>query len=148
MICSLNLYSQDIDYLKSQDTLFLLLEESDADLVLKQDSFTYRVYGNGFENEYYFTTVDRRMIYFMTFQNDQIPERFNLEVNRREFFKKNKDKIIDFKFITKYGLRIPFIDILIGSKRKIVYVINSKEIRKRKITLKKTIIGDGSFMGD
>ena len=117
-------------------------------LVLKQDSFTYRVYGNGFENEYYFTTVDRRMIYFMTFQNDQIPERFNLEVNRREFFKKNKDKIIDFKFITKYGLRIPFIDILIGSKRKIVYVINSKEIRKRKITLKKTIIGDGSFMGD
>jgi len=145
---SLNLYSQDIDYLKSQDTLYLLLEESDADLVLKQDSFTYRVYGNNFEHQYFFTNPDKRIIFFSTFNSDQIPGKSNMIVKRRKFFKKNNDKIIDLKFITKHGLNVAFIDILRGTKRKIVYVVNSKEIKKRKITLKRTFIVDGSFTGD
>jgi hypothetical protein len=143
---SLNLYSQDIDYLKSQDTIYFLLPESETDLVLKEKGITYRVYGNDFINSYLFNDVDKRMIYFVTYNSDQIPGKANLKVKRKDFLKNNKNKIIDFDFIAKNGLRIPFIDILKG--RKVVYIIDSKKIKKRKIILKKTVIGDGSFYID
>ncbi|MFD2603698.1 hypothetical protein [Flavobacterium suzhouense] len=148
LFLSFNLYSQNIDYLKSQDTLYLLLEESDADLNLKKDNIDFRVYGNGFDNTYRFIDDQKRMISFITFNSNQIPGKDNLEVKRKDFLKKNKDKIIDFYFIAKHGLGIVFIDILRGSKRKIVYVIDSKDIKQRKIVLKKTLINDGSFFID
>jgi len=148
MICSLNLYSQDIDYLKSQDTLYLLLKESEPNLVIKQDDISYRVYGNLYENQYHFTDKSKKTIYFITFQNDQIPGKSNLVVNRRKFFKKNKDNIIDFNFIAKHGLYISFIDILKGNMSKTIYVINLDKIRNKKITLKKTLIANGSYFSD
>lgn len=144
---SLKLYSQDIDHLKSQDTLYLVLEESDKDLIIKDSDITYRVYGTGFMNTYQFTQDDRRSIIFETFHTGHISGKSNLEVKRKDFFKKNIDKIIDFAFIKKLGLSLSFIDILVSTKRKTVYVIDSKKLKRRKITLKKTYIIDGLFMG-
>jgi len=140
LICS-KLYSQDIDYIKSQDTLYILLSKPKNEVSEKFKGFSIRYIISKYKSQYYITDSIRGNIYIQTedeYDHDRNTK--NLLCNRRKFLKENKNKIITMDYIQQHGVAKVFIDILRGSKKKTVYLIDNRSLKKRKILLKKATI--------
>lgn len=143
---TLNLYSQDIDYLKSRDTLYLLLSSSDKPIAIKKSNISYTVSGNGSTNIYNFADKERGRITLQTFNHKQGYGVYSLKVKTSKFMQKNKDRIIDVDFINQNGLGKVFIDIMQRPNKKIIYIINQEDLKKRKLIIKRTPIEDSFFI--
>ena len=146
LLLTFNLYSQNLDYLKSQDTLFIALTKIENNNTERSafKKFTYESFGNEKTNEYKFTDSIGRHIYIQTYNgnlNDINPN--NKIIKRKEFLKKNKDRIITLNFIKQYYPDQLFIGYLgvttfsLGTK--VIYIIDENSLKRkdRKITLRR-----------
>jgi nucleoid-associated protein YejK len=117
------LFAQDLDYLKSQDTLYLMVPKKDS---LKLSQFTFRADGNDALSSYNFKQSDGKYIHIETMNDREVDTvKRNLTVKRKTFLKNNKKNIIDLNFL---------------------YIINEKDTSRKRIALKKAYILDVSFI--
>jgi len=138
LLLSCNLFAQDVDFLKSQDTLYIVFTTPKNLVSEKFKGFSIKYVTSKYKNEHYINDSLRGQIYIQT-ENDYNHGRKtkNLICNRRKFLKENQNKIITVDFIQQHGVAKVFIDILLGNKKKIVYLIDKRSLKKRKILLKK-----------
>lgn len=122
LICNLCI-AQDTISIAKQDTVYVILPETDESVTLNYNGFKFRSSGNGRENEMTFFMEDNRRIDIGTRKFDKK----NRKVKRKDFFKKNKDRIITLKFIETYSPKKIFFDIFrLREPRTVVYVIDEK----------------------
>lgn len=141
LLISFKIYSQDIDCIKSQDTIYIVLTEHEAIATERFSGFTIISSGNGSINEFVIKDSLKKSIIIRTQNDNKFPnKKINIICNRRKFLKANENKIININFFEKHGVGKIFIDILRSGRKKIVFVIDKTELRKRKITLKKAIV--------
>lgn len=145
LLFSLQLFAQDLNYLKSQDTIYIILKEIEGNTTNKFDDFTFNCFGNDKFNEYNFVNKKGRPIVIQTMNRPSNPPinyiNNNIRVNRKRFFKQNKDRIINFEFIRKMvpeTLFIYYLDVI--NQRKTFYLFNEDDLNKRKIYLKKASV--------
>lgn len=144
LLFSVNLFSQDLNFLKSQDTIYIILKEIRGNSTQKFETFTLNCYGNDKMNEYNLLNKKGWPIVIRTSNASNSSTKDGnvaLKVKRKEFFKKNKNRIIDLKFIEKIvpeTLFIYYLDVLHFTK--VFYVINENDLKKRKIVLKKALV--------
>jgi len=141
LLFSCNLFAQDVDFLKSQDTVYIVFKTPKNEVSEKFKGFSINYITSKYKSQYYITDSIRGHIFVQT-ENDHNHDgkTKNIICNRRKFLKKNQNKIITMDYIQQHGVAKVFIDILRGSKKKTVYLIDKRSLKKRKILLKKAAI--------
>ncbi|MFL9838703.1 hypothetical protein ABS768_14420 [Flavobacterium sp. ST-75] len=135
--CSSIIYSQDIESLKNHDTIYLVLKHSIEREVQDFKTFTFSASGNNSLFEFNFREkADKHKIVNITTELKHKPIKVCNKKN--QFIEENKKNIIDISLIEKYGTNKLFNEILqVNKLNKVFYVIDEKELKKRKIHLKK-----------
>lgn len=144
LFVSAGCYSQDIEYIKSLDTVYIYFKEADT---AKLKNITFWRSQNEVVGEY--RLADRNDSIKGRGISVQTHERHirNIEnVNRRKFLKKNKDKIIGLDFIDKHGVGNTSMTILRVWDRRPIYVIYEEELKKKKMFLRRAFFGYASYM--
>ncbi|PZR22967.1 MAG: hypothetical protein DI539_04085 [Flavobacterium psychrophilum] len=148
LFLSLNLYSQNIDYLKSQDTVYLVLKEVTTPIgrtistkynQIKLDRYIDLAFYN-----YWFSSLDKshQTIAITTrIKNDNL-----ITLKRKKFLKEKSANIVKVDFIDSIGLKKFFIDLLqVNRKSKVVYIIDEKSFKRRNVIMRKAFIVDVGF---
>ncbi len=123
---SLKIFSQDLEQIKSWDTLYIHFDKTKSfdDLHLRTDE-------NHAIKFYIYIFPDAKFLKFLAVKNEK-------EIKIKKcVLEKKKEKIITIETIHKIGLG-SFLN-AINTGRKTIYIIDSKNL-KRKITLKKAIV--------
>jgi len=147
LFITFNLYSQDIDYLKSQDTIYIVLKKINTPLgittMTKFQKFELNTFKDKAFNNYYFTSTDKQhqTIIITTDINEN-----GLKIKRKNFLRKKIDNIVTADFIDSIGIKYFFVDLLdVRLKGKVVFIIDEKSLSKRNLILKKAFITDIGF---
>lgn len=147
LFISLNLYSQDIDYLKSQDTIYIVLKGINTPVgeatIQKFKKIELNQSQNGYLNTYEFSLLDNtyKKIIINT-ENDKDV----LRLKRKQFLKEKSAYIVNVDFIDSLGLKCFFIELLrVNRKSKVVYIIDEKSLKKRNVVMRKAFIADIGF---
>lgn len=136
---SLVSFSQNLEEIKKLDTIYIyfnygVYEKNGTNIKIdlsKRDEFSK-------ENVVYTFEIDDYNIIHLFFQKYKDFDDYGLGIKkdvkyvRKKFLKKNKEKIIDVNFFINNGFRETYYA-LFG---KVVYIIDSKEIKGRKVKLK------------
>lgn len=137
LLFSVNLFSQNLNYLTTQDTIFIVLKEIKGYSTIQYEKFTLETYGNSSINEYIIRDSINRVILIRTQNNSEN----NLIVKRKSFFKKNSSRIINMDFIRKFLPEKLFINTLdVLNQKKIFYIIDESKKRKSEIKIKKASV--------
>ncbi|TRW26669.1 hypothetical protein FMM05_04635 [Flavobacterium zepuense] len=131
--------AQDAEYIKTQDTLYLLLEETAQLKVQKFTKFTLQSSSSTSLNFYEFSEAPSKQLTIWTQEDGKFPDKkLNRIVKRKDFLKTNKSKIIDADFIDTIGVTDFLFTILkLNETKRVIYVLNKRDLKKRKILLKK-----------
>ena len=118
VICS-KLYSQNVDFLKSQDTLYIVFTTPKNEVSEKFKGFSINYLTSKYKNQYYITDSLRGNIFVQT-ENDHNHDgkTKNIICNSRKFLKENQNKIITMDFIQQHGVAKVFIESRGEIKRK------------------------------
>ncbi|TRW21041.1 hypothetical protein FMM05_20725 [Flavobacterium zepuense] len=144
LLFSLTAFSQELETLKHQDTIYLVLPETDGSISKEYKTFTFSGAGNKKYGAQGYTLSEPsggRQIHLNT-QNDTSPYfmKNNITVESRLFFAQHKDAVITLEFINKYGVAAVFFDTLqiknMGKYK--FYVINEASLKDESIVLKAT----------
>lgn len=146
LFLSLNLYSQNIDYLKSQDTLYLILDAPKSSVITKNNNISYSKGTNGYITIYKFQDKEHRSVILQTFNTDQGYGRYNFKVRTSKFLQKNKNSVVTTDFIDEHGLGEFFVGVIQHPKTKVIYIINLEDLKKRKLIIKRASIIDNFSM--
>ena len=135
LLLSCNLFAQDVDFLKYQDTVYIVFTTPKNLVSEKFKGFSITYITSKYKNGYYITDSLRGQIFVQT-ENDYNHGRKtkNIICNRRKFLKENQNKIITMDFIQQHGVANVFNDILRGNKKKTIYLIDKRSLKKRKIS--------------
>lgn len=137
-------YAQTIENIKNKDIIYLYFDYSDFQKVKEPDVNTLKIFE---ENKIYEIKLDS--LNFINFSNrkykdfDQYEKRKELErktISKRKL-KQLKSAIIDINFIKKYGLK----DVYFAIHNKKIFLIDCKDISKRKVVLKEVVFGLVSY---
>lgn len=143
LLISTGCYSQDVDYIKSLDTVYIYFKEADT---AKLKNITFWKAQNQHEGNYRLAdkndSIKGRYMYIHTMER-YVKNKEN--ISRRKFLKKNKDKIIDFDFIDRHGVARTFLHIL-NVPGKPLYIIHEEEFRKKKMFLRRAFVGYSSYI--
>lgn len=148
LLVSLNLYSQDIDYLKSKDTIYLVLKEIDTPIgktiTTKFDNIKLDRYIDLAFYNYWFNSLEK---YYQTIAiTTRISEDNLIRLKRKKFLKEKSGSVVNVDFIDSLGLKYFFIELLrVNRKSKVVYIIDEKSLKKRKLVMRKAFIADIGF---
>lgn len=135
LLINYTVFSQDLDYLKSYDTIYISIKNIDT-LALK--NIKYRHNTNGSITEYHFNDTQINNVTIRTQNDDKFISKQNTKIRKKAL---NGKGVIDLKFIDKYGLQQIFINVLkVQDRKKVIYVIDEKENTRRKLLLKKASI--------
>lgn len=141
------LSAQNLDYLESQDTLYIAFDELDDKSVVKKtfENFYWEAFGDKTLSEYSIREKDSSRLIFIRVPNESLYNP-SITVNRKKFLKKNKDKILTLEFISRYYPKDLFFKYL-GARTyapslKVIYFIDEKSLKQknRKIVLKRANI--------
>lgn len=128
-----NLYSQDIEYIKKSDTIYISFEEgkydSKIDFPEEKDGFKNRryIFNNKQKNE--------NVFYFEFKKNqDRIVEQKKAD---KSFLKQNKQKIVKISSLKKNDFQE--IQCELFNRRKVFYIIDFSEKKENKIPLYRVI---------
>jgi hypothetical protein len=127
-------FSQDLEHLAKQDTVYIVLKNIDKNFSKQYMGFKYRSTVHTIFAEYQIIEPNGKQIII------HAPKAYQLfSVKRKEFFKKNKNNIINLKYIEKTGVVKVFIETfkLINPSRKIFYVFDERDLKKTHMKLKK-----------
>jgi hypothetical protein len=144
LLISFSSVAQDLEYLKAQDTIYIILKDINGNVTKRENFNTFRMesWGNDKVSDYKIIDSQNRIIGIEVLKNMNYPGNF-IVTRRKKFFKKNKNKIITLDFIKKYEPKHLFIDVL-GTfhSKKIFYVIDEESINRKdkEIILRKTSI--------
>lgn len=145
-IFAMNAFGQDADYIKTLDTVYIVLKENEPMASQKFSNFTLHSSGNGSINEYIFELTPILKVYITTQHDDKYASKYNFEAKRRKFLKANKDKMIYLPFIDKLGVSEFFINTLaLNKSKKKIFIINESDLKKRKIIIKKAFVYASGF---
>ena len=143
LFISYNFYSQDNDYINSNDTLYILLP-STSTIILK--NLKYSCSDNGFVKDYNFTNSSGKYVDIRTSVNDGYAK-FNKTVKTKKFLRKNRKLIIDLEFIDRNGLAKTFFEIMgLHNSKKIIYIIDTQEARNKTMVIKMSSVNYSSFI--
>lgn len=145
LLFTTGLLAQDLEYLKSRDTLYIAIPKHNKHQYSK---FLYFCSWNSEQKHYEFRQSDGKNILILTIKDKEINlEKRNLTVQRKKFFKKHKNDIVDVNFIDKTGLFGFFMELLYtNDKRKIVYIIDKKDCTGKELILRRAYIENSSFI--
>ncbi|MFP5439539.1 MAG: hypothetical protein ACLGH8_17290 [Bacteroidia bacterium] len=145
LLFSTGLFAQDLEYLKSRDTLYLAVPKQDKH---QYGKFLYFSSWNSEQKHYEFRQPDEKHILILTIKDKETnPEKRNLTVRRKKFLKKYKKDIVDVDFLNSTGLYTLFMEIVRGNgKKKIVYIIDEKECTGKEFVLKRAYIAEFGFI--
>ncbi|WP_417352636.1 hypothetical protein [Flavobacterium alkalisoli] len=139
------LYSQDqyLNSLKSQDTIYLILKYNKKEVRKEYKTFFYQTLYNKSLSEYKFQ--EKNQPKEVTVRVEYRHEPIKICNKKGHFLNENKGKIIDINLIETFGIDYIFNTLLkINKQEKVFYVIDERELKKRKITLRKaTIVATG-----
>ncbi|MGV3459114.1 MAG: hypothetical protein ACO1N9_01540 [Flavobacterium sp.] len=136
-------FAQDPTFIAKQDTIYIILPQSEQPISTEYPDFKLIISGNGAIYEENFYMKDNHHIFIYT----QKKHKENKVVKRESFFKNNKDQIIDLKFIETHSPKKVFVDMFrFKERRTVVYVIDENQLKKRKITLKKAFVYTEDYM--
>lgn len=144
LFASVTATAQDLDYLKAQDTIYIILKDINGNVTKRENFNTFRMesWGNDKVSDYKIIDSQNRIIGIEVLKNMNYPGNF-IVTRRNKFFKKNKNKIITLDFIKQYEPKHLFIDVL-GTfhSKKVFYVIDEESINRKdkEIILRKTSI--------
>lgn len=140
LLISFSSIAQDLDYIKSEDTLYLVMPKfgkhtPSAELF---ENFNLLASSNGFQTQYYLEdrdTLSQKVVITIR-ENPTMPiEGLPVSVKRKKFLKKNKKRILSFDFIKKYKIENLFMGYLDASpsrqSRKIIYVIDEESLKRK-----------------
>lgn len=130
-------FAQDTISIAKQDTVYIVLPQTEKHTTKLFKDFKFVTGGNGKINEELFFMKDNRRIAIITDRSDKN----NKLVKRKDFLKKNKERIIDMNFIETYSPKKIFVDIFrLRHLRTVVFIIDKRQLKKRKIILKKAFV--------
>lgn len=133
--------AQDLDYLKSQDTIYLVLEDHN-EMVTKTTRkafkhFNWEASSHSKRSEYILKDSLNRVIMIMANKNATNPDKKNMPitVNRKVFLRKNKKQILNLEFLSRYNPEELFFNYLGGVRgsaaKKVFYIIDEESIKKK-----------------
>lgn len=148
LFISLNLYSQDVGYLKSHDTVYIVLKEIKTPLgkatITQFKNIESNTVIDKVFNNYYFTSLDT------SYQTVVIKTRIHKDnlakLNRKKFLKEKSEALVNVNFVDSLGLKHFFIELLkVNRKSKVVYIVDQRSLIKRNLVLRKAFIVDMGF---
>lgn len=130
-------FSQSINEIKKNDTVYIYFknntkyENKEVYPINKIKKFDNRI-------DYIFSTDNYNKIFFLyvDYLNSNDYEKgikTDVKILKKSFLRRNKDIILDIDFFLKNGFKETYVNALYG---KIVYLIDSSEIKNRKIKAK------------
>ncbi len=123
---------QEYQEVTKYDTLYLKINKIDS---LKLKKLKIVKSSHDFTNFYSLKSLgDHTIIVKTKYDEKEVSKGGMLTMNRKKFVSKNKSKTIELDFLDQYGL-----DLLLN-KKKVIYVIDQKELNKNKMTLFKAIV--------
>ena len=138
--CSLltvNLYSQDVNKIKSQNVFFILFESNDY---MQKTDLSREKTEDSFRYEYFHKKINKFKFSFRYWDYKNFDDAYNkikktitFRLNK-SFLRKNKDIIITREFMEDLGEQA-LISLLNGSNKH-VFLIDKSEIKKGKILLR------------
>lgn len=145
LLISFSSVAQDLEYLKSQDTIYLVLKNiksgSSGSEVYEKFSLVYGA--NKSLAEYQIIDSLNRTIFIRVEKNTEAVPNKSLTVKRKEFLKKNKENFLTFDYIKQFNPKHLFIDVL-GTfhNKKVFFVVDEESIKKKRktLTLQRTAI--------
>ncbi|WP_116788191.1 hypothetical protein [Flavobacterium psychrotrophum] len=157
LIVSLKLSAQNLDYLKSQDTIYISLPKmfSETPSHIKYNKFDIAIDSNGFVTQYVFTDKDSvgKLIEISIRLNPKIvKDNFPIEVNRKMFLKTYKKQILNLDIIKQYRNREFFFGYLgarsYAPSKKVIYVIDEESLKRKdkNIILRKAELSTFGYM--
>jgi hypothetical protein len=150
LLISFSSKAQDLEYLKAQDTIYLVLKNiesvSSGREIYEQFSLVYGA--NKSLTEYQIIDSLNRTIFISIEKNTKAVPNKNFTVKRKKFLKKNKENILTFDYIKQFNPKHLFIDVL-GTfhNKKVFFVIDEESIKKKHktLTLQRTAITPISY---
>ena len=126
LLFSFNAFAQDMDTLKEQDTIYIVLPIKE-----QFKAFKYRRSCNKILCEYILSENSENKVVLITAKKNTEP----LMMKRGDI---NKKALVDFGLLEKYGLSHIFnITLKINTQKKVVYVIKEKELKNKKVKMTK-----------
>jgi hypothetical protein len=132
--------AQDLDYLKSQDTLYLVLPNvfTEKTINKKFEKFRLSIDCNGMTTYYTFTDIDTVMQYVfigVNLNRHKPDPQLSKKVNRKELLRKHKKQILGLDVISKYRNKEFFFGYL-GARAsipssKVIYVIDEESLKRK-----------------
>ncbi len=142
---SLSSYGQDIDYINSQDTIYIMLVHIERGASVNFKTFTFLNSSNKYRKES--TLTDNQFNSRSVFISESITKYDKVvKVKRNKFLKDNIDKIIDMNFIDKFSLFKVFVEPDLSGKKRVFYTVSSSNKNSRKLELRKVRIGYTGFI--
>lgn len=143
LIVSYKIQAQDLDYIKSHDTLYIILPKLQVKnpTFLRYNNFTLSVDSNGIETQYVFS--DKDTIGHLVLINVRLNSDSSVEVRRKKFFRKHKKQVLNMDVIKQYRNRELFFNYLgarsFAPSTKTIYIIDEESLKRKdkKIMLRK-----------
>lgn len=150
LLSSFSSTAQDLDNLKSLDTIYLVLKNikpgSSGSEVYDRFSLVYGA--NKSLAEYQIIDSLNRTIFIRVEKNTEAVPNKNFTVKRKKFLEKNKENILTFDYIKQFTPKHLFIDVL-GTfhNKKVFFVVDEESIKKKRktLTLQRTAITPISY---
>ena len=153
VLLSASIYAQNLEHLKSQDTLYFVLKELNGNITVRDTfkKFKMESFGNDKITEYQIIDSLNRVIYISVPKDIIKPlSDKQIVVKRKKFIRKNKEQIITLEFIKQFNpedLFIGYLDVSVKRKGKVIYVIDEESLKKKdnEIILRKAFIVPVSY---
>ena len=141
-------FSQNLTILKNSDTIFILFDnskyETETNYKTKESTKDYfknkKIYTFSLDSD---NTIDFRFNDYKNIEDYEKGIKTDVKTVRKRFLKKNKEKILDINFFIKNGFLETFNAIYVPHK--VIYLIDSKEIKGRNVILKEVTISAPNF---
>lgn len=137
-------FSQKIEDIKRADTIYIYFDHSEFQNIKNADINSFKIleekknYEIKFDDNNYVFFSERK---FLDLDRAEIKKEADIKVEKKKFLKKNKNIIININFIKKHGLEKVFF--MIYYKK--VYLIDQKEMTKKKVILKEVALDHYSY---
>ena len=137
-------FSQKIENMKQVDTVYVYFDHGEFQNVkpginsikVFEEKRNYEI---KFDNSNYVNFTEAK---YLDFDRVEAKKESDIKIEKKSFLRKNKDIIVDIKFIKKYGLEKVFFSVICCKK---IYLIDTKEITSKNITLKEVSLHRYSY---
>jgi len=146
LFISISSFSQNLESIKKSDTVYIYFnygkyeKYSNIGGTLDEKKIITYLYQYYLDKENFINFTSRN---YRDFDDLLAGKKTDVKTVRKKFLRKNKEKILDINFFLKNGFLETFNALYIP--KKVIYLIDSKEIKGRNITLKEVTMDASNF---